>query len=315
MEIWLKNDDLELRLPINPSTIEYNHVQNNQEVEITNFGTLNLVGKSGLLTTEISSTFPATDCSYNVQYKGYPSPKECVNIINKLKLGKLRLVVTGTVKNMSVLVTIETFTYKEDNITGDIKYTIELKQYRKPTYTKTTSTKKTTTTTDNITVSYVPPVRVAKESASTTTSSSSSSSSSSSDSDSASNYTFEYDFGDLNADTASASRVPKHSTEVRTLAKETYTVKAGGEDVRSIAKSQLGSDAEYTKIITWNSITFLRFGNADRGEVYRVGIKNGLNGDETKITKGMYILPAGVQIIIYVTGVVSGNQPAHEETV
>ena len=60
----------------------------------------------------------------------HKSPKKCISIIQKMQRGtsKPKLIITGTSVRMSC--TIESFTYREDDGTGDISFDITLKEHR-----------------------------------------------------------------------------------------------------------------------------------------------------------------------------------------
>ncbi|MBU5331411.1 LysM peptidoglycan-binding domain-containing protein [Anaerocolumna aminovalerica] len=129
MEIWLKQGKEELRLPVLPSSYELSYSQNNTEVNITNFGIVNLIGNRSLATAELESFFPSKNYNF-VQYKGFPKPNACVELIKKWMQAPVRYIVTGT--KINILMTIEEFTYSEQDGTGDIYYALSLKEYRVP---------------------------------------------------------------------------------------------------------------------------------------------------------------------------------------
>lgn len=133
MEIWLKQDEEELRLPILPASYELSIQNVNTEVNITNYGPVNLIGKRALATATISSFFPNKKYP-SVQYKNYPKPKECVKLIKSFMNNPVKYIVTGAGINMNM--TIEQFDYSEKDATGDIYYTISLKEYRMPKLTR-----------------------------------------------------------------------------------------------------------------------------------------------------------------------------------
>lgn len=132
MEVWLKQGKEELRLPVLPSSYDMSYTHNNTEVNITNFGTVNLIGNRNLATAELESFFPNKNYNF-VQYKGFPEPNACVELINKWMQAPVRYIVTGT--KIDLLMSIEEFTYKEQDGTGDIYYTLSLKQYKIPKVT------------------------------------------------------------------------------------------------------------------------------------------------------------------------------------
>lgn len=129
MEIWLKQGNLNFRLPILPSEFGATGEQDNKTETVNALGEVNLLGLKKLETIPISAHFPVNPMYYD-QYSGYPVPADCVSIIDEMKAnGVVRLVATGL---MNCEVTIESFDWKEQDGTGDIYYTMELKRYRRP---------------------------------------------------------------------------------------------------------------------------------------------------------------------------------------
>lgn len=130
MEIWLKQSGTKYRFPVLPPDYELTDTSNNTPVVINSLGEINMLGKRNLKTIPLSSFFPKRKY-YFCQYRGFPTPKESVKIIEEMKeKGVLRLVMTGTPVNMEC--TIESFVYGEDDGTKDIHFTIEFKEYRRP---------------------------------------------------------------------------------------------------------------------------------------------------------------------------------------
>lgn len=132
MEIHLKQGKEELQLPVLPSGYEISRSINNTEVNITNYGTVNIIGNKGLRSTTLSSFFPNHEYNF-VQYKGFPKPKECVKLIESWINNPIEYIVTGT--NINMIMTIEEFTYSEQDGSGDIYYSLALKEYVIPKLT------------------------------------------------------------------------------------------------------------------------------------------------------------------------------------
>lgn len=130
MEIWLswQNNAERLRLPILPSSFEVEVGNMNTRVNINEIGNINLIGKSDLKEITIETFFPAQDY-YFCEYAGFPSPYECVEMIEGWRTsGKpIRLIITDTPINLPMA--IENFTYGEKDGTGDVYYTLELAEY------------------------------------------------------------------------------------------------------------------------------------------------------------------------------------------
>lgn len=151
MEIWLKQDKKELRLPILPANIQNDGEQDNKTETVNKTGEVNLLGLDKLDTIPLSAHFPQNPMYYD-QYAGYPSPKECVDLVEKMKKGGvITLIITPYINRQA---TIEKFNWGLQDGTGDIYYTIETKRYRKPTTTKKgkKSSGRTTKKTKKVTV-------------------------------------------------------------------------------------------------------------------------------------------------------------------
>lgn len=146
MEIWLKQDGTNYRFPVLPPEYELTSTNNNTPVIINSLGEINLLGERNLKTIPLTSFFPKQKYDF-CQYTGFPSPKESVKIIEKMKeTGILRLVMTGTPINMDC--TIESFIWGQNDGTKDINFTIEFKEYRWP---KVKTQEKKEVVTDNVT--------------------------------------------------------------------------------------------------------------------------------------------------------------------
>lgn len=129
MEIWLRQGSDELRLPVLPSNYSFSNSNKNTTTDITNYGEVTIIGKKALATTNISSFFPNKSYSFTA-YKGYPRPRTSIKLIESWMDNPIRLIITGT--NINILMTIESFNYSEQDATGDIYYTLDLKEYRIP---------------------------------------------------------------------------------------------------------------------------------------------------------------------------------------
>ena len=129
MEIWLSQNGEKLRLPVLPKEYELMFSRNNTEVNLTNHGGVNLIGRKKLATMELSSFFPNQDYPF-VQYKGYPSPRQCVHMIKQWVPSPVDVLITESGVKMQM--TIESFSHREQDGSGDIYYTMSLKEYRRP---------------------------------------------------------------------------------------------------------------------------------------------------------------------------------------
>lgn len=147
MNFWLKHSDSDkFKLPVTPESFEIavNHV--NTVVNVISVGEINLLGKTGLKSVSLSSFFPAQD--YNFSKADRDKPKSYVNKLEKWRKNNtlIRFIISGVI-NMQC--SIESFTWGEKDGTGDIYYTVTLKEYRKVSVKKRT-TKKIKATTHKI---------------------------------------------------------------------------------------------------------------------------------------------------------------------
>ena len=131
MEFWLKeNDKSKFLLPVKPSEFTVTVSSKNTTVNVLKLGDINLLGNTGLREITLSSFFPAQDYNFsnNADRK---KPLFYVGQIEVwIKLGvPIRVIITSGILNM--LCTIESFSYSEQDATGDIYYTLALKEYKK----------------------------------------------------------------------------------------------------------------------------------------------------------------------------------------
>lgn len=128
MQIWLKGGSDRVRIPVLPAEYTVTSEQANTTVTVCNLGEVNLLGKQKLRSISFSSFFPQY---YDEGYCDYRSdkPQKMVERIEKMKrAGKVKLTITGAGINMYV--TIESFEWGENDGTGDISYTLTMKEYR-----------------------------------------------------------------------------------------------------------------------------------------------------------------------------------------
>lgn len=128
MEIWLKGSE-RLRLPVLPSGYQVSSAQMDETVTVTGLGEILLKGGRGLVQVSFSSFFPAVYDSAYCEYPGIKSPGRYVNMLEDMKReGTVKLVITGA--PVSMRCRIESFEWGEEDGTGDISYTLALKEYR-----------------------------------------------------------------------------------------------------------------------------------------------------------------------------------------
>jgi LysM repeat protein len=129
MQIWLSQGKEKLRLPVLPSGFEATVTQMNNSVNVVSLGEINILGKRGLKTIPLSSFFPSKEYGF-VQYTDFPKPYECVDLIETWLDNPIHVIITETNINMDA--TIEQWRYSEQDATGDVYYSFDLKEYRRP---------------------------------------------------------------------------------------------------------------------------------------------------------------------------------------
>lgn len=129
MKIVLTTTERSIELPVLPAKIEVQSGQNNETVTIHTVGEVNLLGKSGLKTIELSSFFPNQDYIF-ANNSGRLEPYTYIDILTEWKEKNVIIELTITDTNINFDTTIESLSYSEDDVTGDVNYTISLKEYR-----------------------------------------------------------------------------------------------------------------------------------------------------------------------------------------
>ena len=127
LQIWLKGGGSRIRIPVVPAEYTVTSEQDNTSVTVCNLGEITLRGKRKLQQISFSSFFPRQyDSGYcDVRSK---SPITMVKKVEKMKrAGSVKLIITGV---LSMKVTIESFEWGENDGTGDISYTLSMKEYR-----------------------------------------------------------------------------------------------------------------------------------------------------------------------------------------
>ena len=135
------NNKERIRLPVIPSYFEVTIPHQNTTVNINELGEINLIGKTGLMSMTIESFFPNQKYSFCL-YKDFQKPYEYIKQLLKWKdSGRpIRVIVTGTPINYAMA--IESLIYSEVDGTGDVYFTLEVKEYK---FIKTPSSNNLTT--------------------------------------------------------------------------------------------------------------------------------------------------------------------------
>lgn len=139
LEIYLKeNDSNMIRFPVTPSEVscETSAVINTENVN--DLGSVSLFGGTELRSIPINSFFPNRQYSF-CTYSNVEPPYEFVSKIEKWQNEgkKLRYIVSDGYTNIPVM--INSFTYREQDGTGDVYYDLSLIEYKEIKLNKTTS--------------------------------------------------------------------------------------------------------------------------------------------------------------------------------
>lgn len=129
MQIWLKGST-PIRFPVLPSEYSIQGSRGIETVNINAIGEVDLGGMRGLRTVSFSSFFPKHyDASY-CEFRGIKNPQRYVKQIEQMMNGGIvKLIITGTAINFPCR--ISSFEWGEDDGTGDIRFSIALKEHRK----------------------------------------------------------------------------------------------------------------------------------------------------------------------------------------
>ncbi|HGL6935010.1 LysM peptidoglycan-binding domain-containing protein [Clostridioides difficile] len=128
--MWIRQANDTFRFPVFPSSFEINSKAIVNTSNVLKTGEIAVFGGVGLRTTEISSFFPKNDYTF-CDYTGFPSPYDCVNKIEKWMNEGFILRFTVTETNINMEVIIDSFKYEEKDCTGDVYFTLSLKEYKR----------------------------------------------------------------------------------------------------------------------------------------------------------------------------------------
>jgi len=131
MEFWLTNGDEQLQLPVPPPEYKIKKATSSSTVVVLGLGEISFTGKDKLAEiTPIETFFPLQAYSF-CQYNNFPSPNECVDLIEKWRTEGtiIRFFITETKLNIEC--TVDTFEYGESDASGDIHFSLQLKEYKR----------------------------------------------------------------------------------------------------------------------------------------------------------------------------------------
>ena len=129
MQIWLKGST-PIRFPVLPAEYKIQGSRGIETVNINAIGETDLGGMRGLRTVSFSSFFPKHYDPTYCEFRKIKNPMRYVKQIEQIMSGNpTKLIITGTSVNFPCRVS--SFEWGEDDGTGDIKFSITLKEHRK----------------------------------------------------------------------------------------------------------------------------------------------------------------------------------------
>lgn len=130
IELSVNNRQEYLKLVINPASIDFTDVQNNQQINLLEVGTALLLGNRGLIGTTLESFFPSSNSPFYKRHGGTRTPQECKALIKKWKdKGMIvRLIISDMDINLAMAVNSFTTTHREGD--DDIYFSLELIEYK-----------------------------------------------------------------------------------------------------------------------------------------------------------------------------------------
>lgn len=130
IELSVNNRQEFLKLVVNPASVEFTDVQNNQQINLLEVGTALLLGNRGLIGTTLESFFPSSESPFYKRHGGTRTPQECKALIKKWKdKGMIvRLIISDMDLNLAMAVNSFSTTHREGD--DDIYFSLELIEYK-----------------------------------------------------------------------------------------------------------------------------------------------------------------------------------------
>ena len=115
--------------PVSPASFEVSLPSNNQTVNVISIGDVNMIGNAGLASLKFESFFPSNEYPF-VNDMTATGAYEYVAKVKKMQTGKepCQISISGT--DVSLPVTIETFEYGEKDGSGDVYFSLQLREYK-----------------------------------------------------------------------------------------------------------------------------------------------------------------------------------------
>lgn len=126
-KIYLKNSGETIQFPVPPGAFRASGKQNNTTVNVNNVGDVNMLGNAGLVEISLSSIFPAQQYSFCVCTP--QAPYSYVKTIEQWRKSRIPSRITIADTEINYPVSIESFEFGEEDGSGDVVFTLSLKEY------------------------------------------------------------------------------------------------------------------------------------------------------------------------------------------
>lgn len=129
-QIILSSDNEKFTIPVTPRNYEIKTAQNNETIDILDFGEAMLFGNAKLKRLSFSGFFPHPKHNYPFIVGDVKTPIECVELLIKWKEAKkpIRVIITDSPVNL--MMGLREFTYREQDGTRDIYYKLSFVEYK-----------------------------------------------------------------------------------------------------------------------------------------------------------------------------------------
>lgn len=129
-QIILSSDNEKFTIPVTPRGYEIKTAQNNETIDILDFGEAMLFGNAKLKRLSFSGFFPHPKHDYPFIVGDVKNPIECVELLTKWKEAKkpIRVIITDSPVNL--MMGLREFAYREQDGTRDIYYKLSFIEYK-----------------------------------------------------------------------------------------------------------------------------------------------------------------------------------------
>jgi hypothetical protein len=128
--ITLSGSGETVEFPVLPGEFTVDNPYNNSTINIQALGDINMKGKRGLATVKFASFFPAHEDGGLLGISTDADPYGHIASMKKIAESTKPASITISGTDISMAVLIESFSYKEQDGTGDVYFDLNLKEYR-----------------------------------------------------------------------------------------------------------------------------------------------------------------------------------------